>query len=223
VNEPIARDETRDETDRLYAQLRAEIERERGPAAWLRARSTPVRIALVAAVAVGVVALAVAVTGHTAFFVDTTPVWLASVAALAALGGFAIRAALRPIYRPAWSNTTRVVASAAVLLGALGAVVSIGDGSLGALDGGRCVVLGLLAGAPVFSLALLVERVPRRGAFFGALAGAVAGATTAQVLCPAPGLLHLLVGHFGIVASATAVFGAIAAFVARRDRARLGP
>ncbi|HJL16631.1 MAG TPA: hypothetical protein RMH99_13290 [Sandaracinaceae bacterium LLY-WYZ-13_1] len=206
-----------EETDRLYARLQQTLADERGPRAWLRARPTPWRLAIVGVALLGVVTAAVLVTGHTAFLRALDARWIASVVGLAAMSGVAVTAALRPAHRPEGSRAVRAALGAGVVLGALGAILLLGDGTLGALERLRCLAIGGAAAVPIFALARLVDRTPQRGAGFAALAAGVAGALTVQVICPAPGLAHLVVSHFGVVVLAAGALG----LFARLGRARL--
>jgi hypothetical protein len=201
--------------DELYAQLREEIEEERGPRAWLRSRSTLSRAIALAGVSVGMVAVVVLTMAQGDVWTGRGALFALSVTGLLALLAIAIGAVLRPSQLRAWSPRTRTLVAGSVVLGSLAAIVLVGDGGFGDVGTGMCLIVGGMVGAPVFVLATLLDRDPRRGSVFGGLAGALTGALATQILCGAPSLTHLLVEHFGIVAVYGALFSGMGWLLAR--------
>lgn len=185
--------------DDLYDRIREDIAAERGVRAWLRARPTPTRAGLLGAVAFGSVIAFVLSMHLEAFYAPRSLGWVLGLVAAITMGAVAMAALLRPVHADAWSPSRRGLVAGAITLGSLGAITLAGDGTIGALGSGRCLLVGGLAGLPTFVAATLLDRHPRRGALFAGLSAALVGALAVQVLCGAPGLLHLVLEHFGVV------------------------
>jgi len=202
----------------LYDRVRADQAAERGPAAWLRSRSTPARAAALTGTALALsVGAALLLGGPDRILARGVAGWVA-LGGLVVAAGASLAAALRPTYLPQWTDGSRRLLAAGVVLAAFASFAMAGDGTLGALGGARCSWMGAFTAGPVFALALLFDRRPRRVALFRALfAGCVAG-LTAQLVCPAPGLTHLLVGHIGVVALTALAFTGVGALRARGAR-----
>ena len=203
-----------DEAARIYARVRADLERERGIRAWLRARPTPLRVAMLLSAATAISALGAWVLAGGLADRSATG-WVSATGLVVALA-FAVIAALRPIHLPEGSDASRALLVLGIALSSLAAIVASGDGTVGALASGRCALIGLAVGVPVFAVSLLVARHPSRGAVFRGLVGGIAGALAVQLVCPAPGLAHLVVEHFGVVLLGAVLFGSAGALFARR-------
>ena len=204
----------------LYDRVRADQVAERGPSGWLRSRSTPARAAWLSVAAVALPLGAALLLAGPERILGRSPTGWVALAGLAVAAGASLAATLRPTYLPRWTDGSRRLLAAGVVLAALASFAMAGDGSLGALGGARCAWMGAFTAGPVFALALLFDRRPRRVAPFRALFAGVVAGFTAQVLCPAPGLTHLLVGHFGVVAAAALAFAAVGALLARGARSQ---
>ena len=210
-------DERDEPLDAIYDRVRADLDRERGPLGWLRARPTPLRAALVAAAALLSVAALVALSGRLAGFGARPVRQAAAVGGLALAFGLALRAALRPMHRPQWRGGARALLLGGLLAFALGSIVVASDGTVGGGLGGRCLVVGLVAGAPALLLTLLVLRDPGRGALFAGLAGGLTGSLAVQLVCVGrQPLTHAVIEHFGVVVVTTAALGGLGALLARR-------
>lgn len=211
---PPPRDDDPADFERLYASVRAEVERERGVRAWLRALPTPYRAAIVlVASGVAVAAPAVLMGGAP----DGRWGWLMSVAGVTVVAIAATLLCLRPIHdddapSPAW-----LVALGAA---ALGSMVLASDGSLGAVATPACLMLGAMTGVPTLAVGLLVDRSPRRNVALWALAASLTGMTAAQLACPRRGLMHLVVDHFGALLVLAVVFAGVRLGLARLEDAR---
>ena len=133
--------------------------------------------------------------------------------------GLAMSAMFRPLYLPAWSGASRRLLVAGLGLASLASIAMTSDGSLGPLaSSGRCLLIGASIGAPVFGLAVLFDRRPRRVGVFRALFSGLVGVLAVQLVCPATGLVHVVVEHFGLALGSTAVFAGVGAALERRSR-----
>ena len=194
------------EAERLYERVRRDLDREHGASAWLRSRSTRGRAFLLSVASLALVASSGwMLLGPERVFVHGATTWL-SLAGLVVLAGLAMAAMLRPLYLPAWSGTSRSLLVSGIGLGALASIAMVGDGTLGHVGPLRCLWIGATVGAPIFGLALLVDRQPRRIGVFRALVGGLVGGLAVQLVCPGAGIAHLLVEHFGTVVATTALF-----------------
>ncbi len=208
--------------DPLYDRLRADLEEERGTRAWLRSRSTRSRAAAITVASLASsVGLALVMAGPARLASHGALYWAGVVTMLATLG-LAMAAMLRPIYLPAWSGGAKRLLVAGIGLASLASIVMTSDGSLGALaSGGRCLVIGVSIGAPIFGLALLLDRQPRRVGVFRALFSGLVGVLAVQLVCPATGLVHLVVEHFGLALGGAAGFVGVGAALERFSRTAL--
>ncbi|HMI93406.1 MAG TPA: hypothetical protein VK509_18670 [Polyangiales bacterium] len=190
--------------DRMYASLHAELGRERGLRAWLRARSTVARglmaLGLVAAVS-ALVALGFARPDLGSFPPARMALSLAAMALLMIVG---VALALRPLQRaalPAWVGPAAITGSLAVLAGLY--LVSPFDLPRAAFDAATlrpalvCMAIGLLLGVPVYGALLLLDRGGSRQALPMAMAAGLAANLELHIHCPSADPLHLMLGHFG--------------------------
>ena len=202
--------------DLLYARIRADLERERGLLAWLRSRPTPVRALLLVGGAGAAVGAALLALGPAGFEAATG--WSVAALTMTTLAAFA--AAIQPVHHATWTGAPRRLLISGVLIGALAAIALGGDGTIGELADGHCLLGTAMMGAPVFALALAVGRGSGRY-LVPALAAALSGAVAIQLVCPSPpGLLHLVLEHFGAVLLTAGVFAMSAAAVSRLRDAR---
>ncbi|MGF1464590.1 MAG: hypothetical protein ACFCGT_00520 [Sandaracinaceae bacterium] len=199
---PSRRDDEATTGEALYERVRQDLERERGPAAWLRSRPTPQRLALWL-LSAAVVSL---VLQRMAGGAGAEPARLLSLVTLGATTAIAMGVALWPLPRHRPSGRARLLLVVGVAAAALAALVLAGDGTLGPVGPLRCVRVGAVAALPVFGVGLLLDRQPSRGLLLSALAAALAGALAVQGVCGASGLTHLVVSHFGAVVAATVGF-----------------
>ena len=209
----------------LAARVRDAVTEDRGLLARLRALPTRGREALAAVV---VLALSVAVllatprhdlSGYPGFRMSLV------LGALAVLGLIALRASLRPLHRPSLSPRRRTALALAALATPLVLAV-LPDVYSGAalhaqvtssvLDAAwRCLVFGVVVGAPFLLAALLLDRSGLRlrpHFLFAGAAAALTGNFALQLHCPITDPLHLVLGHASVVLP----FLVLEAFVRRR-------
>jgi len=207
-----------DPRDDLYERIREDIASERGALAWIRARPTPLRAALLGALGFGGAVALIAAMRPESFTRPRTLGWAIGLTGAIAMTAVAMAALLRPVHADGWSPLRRRLVGGAIALGALGAITLAGDGSLGALGTGHCLMMGAMASLPTFVAALLLDRHPRRGALFAALSATLVGALTLQVMCRGRSLLHLVTEHFGVVLAGGLFYFSVAALLARVRR-----
>ena len=206
--------------DGMYAALRADLERERGLRAWLRARSTVVR----ALAAFGLVALVgtVAALAFARPDLGSYPFerLALSSSAMALLMLASVGLALRPLQRPglpAWTAPVLVGGSLLVLAG-LYLVAPLEAPR--ALDAATvrpalaCLAIGLVLAVPVYGVLLLLDRGGSLRALPMALAAGLAANLVLHIHCPSTQPTHLMLGHFG---AAALLLLAIALWARARD------
>jgi hypothetical protein len=212
--------------DALFASLERAVRAESGPRAWLRSRSTPVRIALAALAATAVVAF-----GGWSVRDIARPVsgaWLVSFA-LAAL--VCLRLLVAPLGRPRRVPSARAVLVALSLALPLGyAALSLAPPSPGAGSPAigfaeqafACFWYGTLLALPFLAVLFVIERSDRPWLVlltgFGAIAGLVANAALA-LHCPNTEPAHIALGH-ATIGTSLAALGALWALAARRSSRR---
>ncbi len=199
-----------DDLERLYAGVRAELERERGVRAWLRARPTPLRVALVLSVAALVVGAPAWVMGHAPGANATG--WLVGAAALVGLVAVTLARSLCGEPPPR-------AALLALLAAALGAMLVSSDGALGTAGAPTCLALGAMTGLPVLLAGLALDRAPGRHLALAAAGAALTGVAAAQLVCPRRDLAHLLVDHFGALLLLLAIFAGLRRLAVRVEAA----
>jgi hypothetical protein len=206
--------------DAMYAALRADLERERGLRAWLRARSTAVRA--FASLALVALASTMAALGFARPDLASYPFerLALSLSAMALLMLVSMALALRPLQRPALPAWTvpAVVAGALALLAGLYLVSPLEAPHM--LDAATvkpallCMAIGLLLGVPVYGALLLLDRGGSRRALPMAVAAGLAANLVLHIHCPSTQPTHLMLGHFG---AAALLLIAIALWVRARD------
>jgi hypothetical protein len=215
----------------LLAELHRAIERDSGPTAWLRSRTTPFRVA----VALAAVALVSAYQLVFARRVDL-PVYpagtlLVSVAAHVLALGLTVAIALRPLQKPApaaWVGPVAIAAAVLVPVAlALRAPVHenhpvslIGAGSDFAPLALGCFLYGGMLAVPVLGLLWALDRGEhrsKRAALLAAAFGGLAANLALELHCPSTQLTHLLAGHATIAVVAVMVYAVFGrAFFSRR-------
>jgi hypothetical protein len=182
----------------LEKAVRADLERERGAIAWLRSRSTPVRLGL----SLGFAALVALATLFVAARHDLAVYPLARL--VLTLGWFFVAAgacawlALRPAYLPRPSIGVVVAVAAFALLGPVLAAIlpEVHTNDVGG-HAPICFAIGTIAGA----VALLLARALDRGAHaagqlvLAAAAAGLVGNLALALHCPVNHPAHLLLGH----------------------------
>ncbi|HKP64869.1 MAG TPA: hypothetical protein VJV78_49390 [Polyangiales bacterium] len=197
--------------DKLQAELEGKLAQERGPAAWLRSRSTPVRgIFGGGAVALLVVAT-MAIWLRPDFEVYPAGRMLALLALLAGMIIVDLILVLWPLQLPA---APRWLSQAAVIAAPLGLLVlyalpaahvdhprSLQAEGLGPMlvSALRCLLVGSGVAAGMYAV---LRGLDRGGAPRLLLMAACAGLSAnlmLQLHCPKTAPLHLLLGHLGVV------------------------
>ena len=198
------------ELEGLFAALDTDLRRERGLAAFLRARSTGQRVMLAAGASAAVVLAA------GAWFVRPDvvvyPAGRMAAVVLIAVSAFAasLALALRPTQRPAAPSWAAPAGAGAAVLGLMAvylmpALPVLDPAHLQApgLDAALhralpCLGIGLVVAGALFAVWTLLDR---GGARRGLAAAAAAGLTANLVLqlhCPITAPAHLLLGHLGV-------------------------
>jgi len=209
LDEPSDAAPTAPALDGMLAALEASIDRERGPAAWLRSRPTPVRLA-VAALGSGLVPLLVWLAWRrvdaAAHPGDRLALEIAAVLVPAAL---LLAVGLWPLHRPAWPRWVEPLALGlavlALLLGpALGPAHHDHPASLGGTGAQlvpratACLITGTVLALPVLAWLFAPRRGGERAWLLGGLAGLL-GALSIFLHCPIVAPVHLLLGHVTVL------------------------
>jgi hypothetical protein len=183
----------------LEAQVLGAVRGERGPRAWLRARSRPARAAILSALIAGI--------AGAAFLFFRRPDWSVYPAGrmaliLGALGGILVAAlwqALRPLQRP---PPPRWIAPGLVAGGILLPLVSALAPEVPTLAGRHaglgsdlvCLANGALVALAVLGVFVLMAR-DALTLVLGAVVAALGGLAALQLECPINLQRHLLLGH----------------------------
>jgi len=187
-----------------FAALRAEVERESGLLAKLRAWPTARRRGLLLCVGLAVLAAvwAIAPWKH----LEPARAGL-SVAGLGVILLAALWQSLRPIHQPplpAWAWWSLVGAAVAFpfLLSTLPAAFH----GAAPKSGGMCFGFGCLFGFPILLLGFLLNRAPAgavvgSGLLLALAAGGALGGVTLDAHCGTPGTLHRIVSHGALAAT----------------------
>lgn len=198
--------------EQLKAAVDRDIAREHGPAAWLRSRSTPARLALAA--------VAVALLGGGTLLSSARPdlavypLGRMLVLLLALAGSIALMGtlALWPMHRPA---PPRGFTRAAIFGAALGLLVlyllpaahvdhpaslqAPGAQSL-LVRALPCLAMGSAVALAGFLLLRALDRGGARRALLMAASGGLAANLLLQLHCPVTAPEHMLLGHLGVIA-----------------------
>lgn len=213
-----------DELEGMLGRVTARVEAERGPRAWLRSRSTPLRLALgLAAVALtGSFALVTAPREDLVVYpLDRMALVLGAMAAAAAVS---LIFGLRPLWRPSLGSAPRW----SVILGVPAGVVALalapeapslhpaslaGGGAEFAPAALACFAYGAALGLPIVALLRAAERRerwPLAQALLAAAAAGLAGNLALQLHCPITDPWHLLWGHASVSLALPLVLGVVA-------------
>lgn len=200
---PPPRDELDpDELDALFIGLEERLAAERGPAAWLRSRSSRARLALAMGMFVGLTVTVVSLAPRSDLSI--LPTWRVAVVmgSLTALFGASVWLELEPLYRagaPIWVR--RLVVSGALLGMAALAWLPLAP-PVPAEDPSDlshalpCLFGGLVLVVPAAALFRWLDRGGRAGSSYLAAAGAALAANAATALhCDNDSVLHILQGH----------------------------
>jgi hypothetical protein len=196
----------------LFGQLEHEIAQEHGLRAWLRSRSTPLRlvIALVALLVPAAFSLVASLRPDIAFYPPERMLAIAVflVASLTA----AVQLALRPLQRAAVSDGLSFGTIAVCVLGLLALYAlpaaheahpaSLQTPGLAALlaRAWPCLWIGLSIGAGVLLVLLALDRGGVRRALALATAAGACANLVLQVHCPNTARAHVMLAHFGVLA-----------------------
>jgi hypothetical protein len=197
--------------DQLQAELQGKLAEERGPAAWLRSRSTPVRGIFGGAAVALVVVATMAIWLRPDFEVYPAGRMLGSLALLAALIIVDLVLVLWPLQLPAaprWLSRGAVIVAplGLLLLYTLPAVPALHPRSLepeGAWSmvsaALRCLLIGSAVAAGLYAVLRGLDRGGARRLLLMAACAGLAANLMLQLHCPKTAPLHLLLGHLGVV------------------------
>lgn len=196
--------------DGLFAAVGRDLQRERGVVAWLRARSTSLRLVLAGSASGAVVLAAYAWFARPDLGAYPVARMVAVVLIAVSVLAASLALALRPTQRPAAPSWA---AAAVAGLGLLGLLAVYLLPALPALDPSHaqapgleaalhrawpCLGIGLVVAAALYALWSLLDR---GGARRGLAAAAAAGLTAnlaLQLHCPITAPAHLILGHLGV-------------------------
>lgn len=210
--------------DALFAGLSGELQRERGLRAWLRARSTGVRVGLVV-LCVLLLAAVVVVGWRRPDYAVYPPARMAiSLALVAAWIALTLRLALRPLHRAPPAPWIAPVAIAGAVVGVLAlsllpaahvdhpaSLQAPGTAALlrRALP---CLATGLAVAAGCYALVRALDRGGTAHALLAAACASLVAYMTLKLHCPITAPSHLLAGH-----ASAALLGLGLALLFRRD------
>jgi len=208
----------------LLGQVESAIAAERGPLAWLRERSTPVRLMLAVAIGFGIPLAFGIATLRADISVYPVVRFAAIGGAFAAALAAALWVGLRPLHRPGLSTAAlRGLALFAVAAMVVSAAIPAAHAAHPASIGGvgddlvrralACFLTGLAVGVPVALAGRALGRA--HASWLGApamapLAGAVAGNLALHLHCPLVAPQHLLAGHAAVLVPFAIAIGWIA-------------
>jgi hypothetical protein len=182
----------------LEKAVRGDLERERGAIAWLRSRSTPVRLGLVLAFVALVAVLTLTLAARRDLHVYPLVRLVLTVGWFGVAAGACAWLALRPAYLP---RPAAGVDCAVAAFALCGPVVAALPPELHTNDvrghAGACFAIGTIAGL----VALVIARGVDRGAHdtgqlvLAVAAAALLGNIALALHCPVNHMPHLLLGH----------------------------
>ena len=218
--------------DALFGELEERIGADReGWLCRLREQST-LRRRLIGLGSFAVLALIFALTASSAPLAERGPLEVvASLGSFAVLLGTALWLAFRPVYLPSLSAMKVCAVTVACLAATLIiAFLPVADPAIAAheaavhphavgFDGAGCLMVGLLAGFPVYAVARALDRGSHLSSVLAAAAAGLAGNFFLQLHCPLASTRHQLMGHVPVLVGF--VFGALLVhFVELRVKAR---
>ncbi|MEX1363047.1 MAG: hypothetical protein AB1Z98_07970 [Nannocystaceae bacterium] len=193
----------------VWARVQAEVERERGPAAALRSLRTPLRVALVAAVAGLLPGLTLLLWGRGDLHVYPVARLLLDVTVVAVPAALLLAVAMRPLHTRPWPRWLAALAVGLAVLGALIGPMMVpahhahplslaGTGDDLVRRAVACLVAGAVLGLPLAVVAGLVMR--RRGRFglpvgLAVVLAGLVGTVSIFLHCPLVAPVHLVLGH----------------------------
>jgi hypothetical protein len=206
---------------KLFAEVEAAVQEERGPAAWLRSLPTPVRVFIgidVAAVAVGMTTL---IWPRSAYGPVPTARIVTAVVVLGTLYVLVLRQALRPLQAaPANRRHVAAIFAAGLVVPLLFAIFPADGPADTAYQAMRTAAACFWFGAAPGAVLVMALRLLDRGAhavgdvaLLAAVGGGLVGNAALELHCPSTAPLHLLLGH-------ATVGVALVLFYAMRARAR---
>lgn len=188
------------EVDALFANLEAQLAREKGPRAWLRSRSSRLRFAMVALMLGGLMLLEAEQSGRLQVLLGSWPIVVGQLLLIAHGASLWLRSGT-------WSRSDRVLAVGAFLVLAP-FWVAFAVGSVGSapareslFQGLECFPHGVLYSAPLAFLLALLDRSDAPSTRSLILRGALVGVVANLLLsfhCPSLDILHLFSGHAGV-------------------------
>ncbi|HKU43634.1 MAG TPA: hypothetical protein VJR89_35995 [Polyangiales bacterium] len=197
--------------ERLQAELQNELARERGPIAWLRSRSTPLRGMLAGGAVAAIVLATMALRLRPDYAAYPEGRMLAVLGLIAALIVVDLILTLWPLQLPA---APRWLARAAVVAAPLGLFVlymlppphtghprtSLPAGFEPAFwAAARCLLLGSAVAAALYALLRGLDRGGTQRLLLMAACAGLAANLMLQLHCPVSAPLHLLIGHLGVL------------------------
>jgi hypothetical protein len=200
------------DTEALFAGLSQRLAHERGIAAWLRSRSTPLRALLAAAMLAGLLALAIVTSLRRDIAVYPGPRMALVLAALGASLLSLVFVLLRPLQWPALPARAAPALALAAIAGAL--VISVLPEAHHAHSSSMvygqsisshlvravpCVVIGLMNGLVAYGLLVALDRGGRRRVALPGIAAGLVAYMVLQLVCPVTGPTHLVLAHFGVL------------------------
>lgn len=211
----------------LRLSLDTELAKERGPSAFLRSRSTPLRVLLLGVTLLGLALLTLLLRGRADLAVYPLPRMLLLVALMALWFLASAWLALWPLSRPALPSglLKGFIAFGPVLLLMLYSLPAAHTDHVASLQPPGtvalllralpCLAFGAVIAAGTYSLLRAFDRGGQRANLLMASAGGLAANLLLQLHCPVTAPEHMLVGHLG---AALAVLGAVW-LTGRRDGA----
>ena len=196
--------------NQMHAELQRSIDRERGPASWLRSRTTPVRALLGGIAIAAIVVTTMTLWPRPDFSVYPYPRMVFVLVAMAALIAVDLVLVVWPLQLPAAPTwLTRAIAlGAPVVLLALYALPaahdhprSVAPAELGALlaGTGRCLAVGTIVAAGLFALLRALDRGGTERQLLMAAGAGLGANLLLQLHCAVTTPAHLMVGHLGVL------------------------
>jgi hypothetical protein len=196
--------------EKMHAELQGKIAQERGFAAWLRSRPTPLRAMFASFVLGLIVILTMAVWLRPDF--DVYPPLrmvsvLGSIAGLIVLELFLVLWPLQLPAAPQWLMAAAVIGAPLALFfwystpAHVGHPASVPAESIGVMISHtvKCLAVGTIAAGGFFALLRGLDRGGSNRLLLMAACAGVAGNLLLQLHCPVTTPVHLVFGHLGVV------------------------
>jgi hypothetical protein len=197
--------------EKMHAELEGKIAQERGFAAWLRSRPTPVRAMLASFVLCVIVVGTMAVWLRPDFDVYPPGRMQAVLLSIAGLIVLELVLVLWPLQLPAappWLMAAAVIGAPIGLFfwysapaAHLGHPRSIPPEGVGvsAFYAARCLVVGSIVAGGFYALLRGIDRGGTNRLLLMAACAGLAGNLLLQLHCPTTAPMHLVIGHLGVV------------------------